>query len=237
MPCYIAWYSCEWFSNVYGDMYIPECYFMCFALYGCTHWRLGVIMAPALSLLAAPEVVMMTPSGVGWWQDRRCGGPQSSVKSGCGVNLPTHVCYMLPCMCMYVCMFIDNKKKSLFRCPRCLQSDDFGVRLQSHLCLFDLSGKNRPMCTGDRQLVVVSQWIIRLVGLGDICIGYLLSLYQLICICNMYFISCHWYKSLLMYLLTYLWTLTLFMSIWSFLDAPHLKYHNLKYTYNITMTS
>ena len=68
-------------------------------------------MAPALSLLAAPEVVMMTPSGVGWWQDRRCGGPQSSVKSGCGVNLPTHVCYMLPCMCMYVCMFIDNKKK------------------------------------------------------------------------------------------------------------------------------
>ena len=92
-------------------MYIPECYFMRFALYGCTHWRLGVIMAPALWLLAAPEVVMMTPSGVGWWQDRWCGGPQSSVKSGCGVNLPTHVCYMLPCMCMYVCMFIDNKTK------------------------------------------------------------------------------------------------------------------------------
>ena len=55
-------------------------------------------MAPALSLLVAPEVVVMTSSGVGWWQDRRCGGPRFSVKNGCGDTLPTHVCYMLPYM-------------------------------------------------------------------------------------------------------------------------------------------
>ena len=98
-------------SQMYVVIYIPVCYFLCFALYVCTHWSHGVIMAPALSLLASPEVVMITPSGVGWWQDRRCGGPQSSVKSGCGDNLPTQLCYMLPCMCMHGCMFIDNKKR------------------------------------------------------------------------------------------------------------------------------